>query len=240
MAVHEAAHEAGDFGAGLQTLGHFRAAQIQVAVFQARFFAVDLIGVQRQRLGAVDDLQRVGEHFHFAGSHIFIDLAVRTRTHGADDLDAELIAQVVGLVERHFLVRIEEHLHDAFAVAHINKDQAAEIATTIDPTTQSDFLAHVGQIQLPAIFSTHTLSFYTADAAPGYCAPVARLLSDKFYLLPGLKSVAYQPVPLSWKPEDEINLVNAGCPHAGQSASGASENFCNFSNRWLQAPHAYS
>lgn len=56
------------------------------------------------------------------------------------------------------------------AVAHINKDQAAEIATTIDPTTQSDFLAHVGQIQLPAIFSTHTLSFYTADAAPGYCA----------------------------------------------------------------------
>ena len=210
-----------------------------VAVFQARFFAVDLVGVQRQRLGAVDDFQRVGEHFHFAGGHIFIDLAVRTRTHGADDLDAELIAQVVGLVERHFLVRIEEHLHDAFAVAHINKDQAAEIATTIDPTTQSDFSPTWDRFNCPQ-YSVRIRYPYTADAAPGYCAPVARLLSDKFYLLPGLKSVAYQPVPLSWKPEDEINLVNAGCPHAGQSASGASEKFCNFSNRWLQAPHAYS
>lgn len=154
----------------------------------------------------------MGEHFHFAGGHIFIDLAVRTRTHGADDLDAELIAQVVGLVERHFLVRIEEHLHDAFAVAHINKDQAAEIATTIDPTTQSDFLAHVGQIQLPAIFSTHTLSFYTADAAPGYCAPVARLLSDKFYLLPGLKSVAYQPVSLKLETGGRDQLGQRGLP----------------------------
>ncbi|MNL55787.1 hypothetical protein D3C87_1792220 [compost metagenome] len=108
----------------------------------------------------------MGEHFHFTGRHIFIDLAVRTGTHGADDLDAEFIAQVVRLVERGLLVRIEEHLHDAFAVAHINKDQAAQIATTVDPTTQSDFLAHVRQIQLPAIFSTHTLSFWLKPMPP--------------------------------------------------------------------------
>ncbi|AML58299.1 hypothetical protein AXX16_2600 [Serratia rubidaea] len=87
----------------------------------------------------------------------------------------------------------------------------------------------MGQIQLPAIFSTHTLSFYSADAAPDVL-PWAPLLSDEL-LLPGLKSVAYQPVPFSWNPAAEINFVNAGCPHAGQSVNGASENFCNFSNR---------
>ena len=49
MVIHKAAHKAGDFRAGFQTLRHFRTTQVEVAVFQTRFFGVDVIGVQRQR-----------------------------------------------------------------------------------------------------------------------------------------------------------------------------------------------
>ena len=49
MVVHKAAHKAGNFRAGFQTLRHFRTTQVEVAVFQTRFFGVDVIGVQRQR-----------------------------------------------------------------------------------------------------------------------------------------------------------------------------------------------
>ncbi len=37
-----------------------------------------------------------------------------------------------------------------------------------------------------------------------------------------LKSVSYQPVPLSLKDEAETNFVSAGLPHSGQSFNGSS------------------
>src|SRR5215831_21374426 len=55
-----------------------------------------------------------------------------------------------------------------------------------------------------------------------------------------LKSVAYQPLPLSWNPTAEISLLNEGLWHCGQSDSGASESFCSTSSSWPQAPHRYS
>ncbi len=93
MIVHEAAHEAGDFGAGFQALSHFRTTQVKIAVFQARFFGVDVVGVQRQRFRAVDDGQVRRQHFDFAGGHLAVNVALFTRAHGAGDLDAELITQ---------------------------------------------------------------------------------------------------------------------------------------------------
>lgn len=55
-----------------------------------------------------------------------------------------------------------KHLHDAFAVAHINKDKATKITTTVDPTTQSHLLPYVGQTELSAIFCTHEISLNLA------------------------------------------------------------------------------
>src|SRR5690554_6629071 len=54
--------------------------------------------------------------------------------------------------------------------------------------------------------------------------------SARFLRLEVLKSVSYQPPPLSRKPAAEIFLTSAGCAHAGQSTKGASLNFCNASN----------
>jgi hypothetical protein len=54
---------------------------------------------------------------------------------------------------------------------------------------------------------------------------------------PPLKSVAYQPDPLSWKPAAVSCLLNVALPQAGQSVSGASEIFCRTSLAWPQDPH---
>jgi len=45
-------------------------------------------------------------------------------------------------------------------------------------------------------------------------------------LLPPLKSVSYQPPPLSWKPAAVNCFLKLGLPQAGQSESRGSEIFC--------------
>jgi hypothetical protein len=52
-----------------------------------------------------------------------------------------------------------------------------------------------------------------------------------------LKSVAYQPEPLSWKPAAVSCLLNVAAPQAGHSVSGASEIFCRTSLAWPQDSH---
>src|SRR5471030_211587 len=95
------------------------------------------------------------EHFNFTGRHLFIKLAFRTRTHGAGNLDTELVTQFRSQLVSVALVRIEENLNDAFTVTHIDENQTAQITTTINPATQRHFLAHVGRIQFSTIYSTH-------------------------------------------------------------------------------------
>ncbi len=55
VVIHKTAHQAGDFSAGFQALSHFRATQVEVAVFQTRFFGVDVVRVKRQNICAIDD-----------------------------------------------------------------------------------------------------------------------------------------------------------------------------------------
>jgi hypothetical protein len=54
---------------------------------------------------------------------------------------------------------------------------------------------------------------------------------------PPLKSVAYQPEPLSWKPAAVSCLVKVAAWQAGQSVSKSSEIFCKTSLAWPQALH---
>ena len=96
VVVHKTAHQAGNFCTGFQALSHFRATQIKIAVFQTRFFGVDVVRVKRQNVCAVDDGQRGRQHFDFAGRHIAVDIFFVTRTHGARYLNAELITQFRG------------------------------------------------------------------------------------------------------------------------------------------------
>ena len=94
MLIHITAHKAGNTGTGFQGSRHFRTTQIQITVFQALFFGVGLVEIQRQRLCAVDDFQAMCEHFDFAGCHVFIDLAFRTGTHHTGHTNTEFITQL--------------------------------------------------------------------------------------------------------------------------------------------------
>jgi hypothetical protein len=58
-------------------------------------------------------------------------------------------------------------------------------------------------------------------------APVAAVLVAA--APPPLKSVAYQPEPLSWKPAAVSCLPKLSAPQAGQVVSGASDSFCSTS-----------
>ena len=55
-----------------------------------------------------------------------------------------------------------------------------------------------------------------------------------------LKSVAYQPEPLSWNPAAVTCFLNVAFPQVGQSCKGASEIFCNTSLENPQDSHLYA
>lgn len=58
--------------------------------------------------------------------------------------------------------------------------------------------------------------------------------------LPPLKSVTYQPEPLSWKPAAVTCFLNVALPQVGQSCKGVSEIFCNTSLENPQDSHLYA
>ena len=91
-----------------------------------------------------------------------------------------------------------------------------------------------------------TAVFVTAMASQSAAAQALPPLSQAAagaaaaLLVPPLKSVAYQPVPLSWKPGAVNCLEKAAAPQAGQSVNGASDIFWSTSLAWPQAPHLYA
>jgi hypothetical protein len=55
-----------------------------------------------------------------------------------------------------------------------------------------------------------------------------------------LKSVAYQPLPFSWKPAAVTIFEKLGLPHWVQTVTGASPTFCRNSCWWPHSPQRYS
>ena len=46
--------------------------------------------------------------------------------------------------------RVHHHLHDAVAIAKVNKDEAAVVATTVDPTGETDATLSITRAQRAA------------------------------------------------------------------------------------------
>jgi len=83
-----------------------------------------------------------------------------------------------------------------------------------------------------------------SDLASAFASPPFAFASP-FALAAGLvpellKSVAYQPLPLSWKPAAETSLLKRALPQTGQSVSGESESFCKASSLCPQSLQRYS
>src|SRR5450432_3280445 len=96
-----------------------------------------------------------------------------------------------------------------------------------------------GLLSPPAACAAGLASLFSLDVAvPSPLAPlVAPSLPDSaFGLSTGfapefLKSVAYQPLPLSWNPTAEMSLTRLSLPHDGQTSMGESASRCNASRR---------
>jgi len=85
---------------------------------------------------------------------------------------------------------------------------------------------------LLALCVVEALSVAMADAAAPVAGAGAAVPPE-----PPLKSVTYQPEPLSWKPAAVSCLEKVGLPHSGQSVNGSSAILCKTSLAWPQDPH---
>ena len=78
-----------------------------------------------------------------------------TLAHQAAHLDHELVTQLLGLVELGLVVRVEYHLQEAFAVAHVHEYDAAMVAAAMDPAGNRNLLTDQLFVDLAAIVRTH-------------------------------------------------------------------------------------
>ena len=144
-------------GACPQLALHLGAAQVEVAVLQADVLARVLVVVERQRLGLVQQLDRLGHHFHLAGP----DLVVHRlpATHRAGDAQAVFVAHCHRCGQHASVTlavcRFGDDLHDTFMVAQVDKHDLAHIAGDIGPAAQGDGLADQRLVDQAAEMGTH-------------------------------------------------------------------------------------
>jgi hypothetical protein len=124
-----------------QALPHLLAAQIDVAEAQAHFLADVLVQLKRQRLGAVQNLERAAHELDLAGLQIRIDGSRRTGPDHAGDLEYVFIAHPLRLGEDIRGVRIEDDLQQPLAVAQVDENDAAMVAAAMGPAGDGDDLA---------------------------------------------------------------------------------------------------
>ena len=135
-----------------QVLLRARAAQVEIAIAQARLFARGhfVLDHEWRRLRRVQDAQLAGHDFDFAGGEIGIRLL--PLHHAACDGYNEFRAQLLGAgVRGGLLLLVENNLRQARAVAQVDEDQVAEIAPPMDPAHQDDFFAGVGGAKIAAV-----------------------------------------------------------------------------------------
>ncbi len=99
--------------------------------------------------------ERLSENLHPAGHHVRVHGALRALAHAALDQEHELVAHLLGDLERLSGVGVEYHLHKAFAVAQIDEDHPAVIAAPMHPAAQADRAAQQVLGHLTAIVASH-------------------------------------------------------------------------------------
>ena len=151
--VQPAAQRLHQADAGAHHLLHLGAAQIEVAISEAGFLACVLVGVERQRLGLVHDLDRGRHDLDLAGFDFLVHRMARA--HGASDAQAIFVAQAAGDFEQFDLVAFHQHLDDALMVAEIDEHLMTLDAGGVDPAANRDGLADQRLVDEAAEVGTH-------------------------------------------------------------------------------------
>ncbi len=156
VAIEKAAQDRGHPGAQPQVVLHGRAAQIDVAVAQARLVLhVFLVELERRRERSVEDLHRPGQDLDLAGGEIPVYRALRPVPDPAGDAQHVFVAHRACGVEGRRVIRIAHDLHQALAVAQIDEDHAAVIAPPVHPAAERHVPVDQRGIQLAAIMAAH-------------------------------------------------------------------------------------
>ena len=100
----------------------------------------------------------MAENFDAAGDERFVLRAFRTGAHDADDPETEFVAALVGRGEDFGTVRVADDLNDALAVAKVDEDHAAVVATTMSPAEKSHGLTDEGFINQARVYGSHISS----------------------------------------------------------------------------------
>ena len=130
----------------------FRAAQVDIAKTEARFFGGGDFVFDRKRrcLGVVQDVEFGGDDFDLAGADFRIGLLA------SDDFpfdgDDEFAAGLLGLGVRLGLgFFVKDHLDDSAAVADVEEQQIAEVATFGDPAEHDSIVVRVLGAEMAAV-----------------------------------------------------------------------------------------
>src|SRR5207248_2170199 len=128
-----------------QIARELRPAQIVIAIGQAQIFVVNL-GVHRkwQIIRAIQNSQLSGNQFDVASGKFRIFRSRNARRDFAENLNHVFAPQSVSFFgQRGIFLGTENDLRQAFAVAQIDKNDAAVIARNMDPTGKSGVLTDV-------------------------------------------------------------------------------------------------
>ena len=92
------------------------------------------------------------EHLDLAGHEVRVDRAFRARRARCPvTRDAELVAQRLRGGEGRGAIGIADDLHEAFAVAQVDEDDAAVVAAAMDPAGQRDGLVEIAAVDAAAV-----------------------------------------------------------------------------------------
>ena len=156
--VQEIADGVGHLGTEAQTLGHFRAAQIDITVAQTHVLAHIGVFIQQEGrcLGGVENVQLLAQYLDAARAHVSIGRTGRTQTHNTGHLQHELAAN--GFCQRKALfgIRVEHHLGDTLHITQVDENHAPVVPAAVGPSTQDNFLPFVLFVQFSAIVTAHS------------------------------------------------------------------------------------
>ena len=103
---------------------HSRAAQVQVAVFEAQALVDVVVGVYRERrhLRTIEHFQAIDADLDVAGGQPRVLGSGRPLANAAADADDVFVTQLLGIGEAG-LLRVEHDLRDAVTIAQIHEDR---------------------------------------------------------------------------------------------------------------------
>jgi hypothetical protein len=141
---------------------HLGPAQVHVAKSKTDIFASFriLIQLERRRLCLIEDFERTSQDLDLTRRHVGVDGTFRPRPHASLGQKNKLIAHAIRGTKALFGIRVIYDLHDTRAIAYIEKDDPAMVASSVNPTTDLDFFTYVSGIQLTAVVATHGNPFF--------------------------------------------------------------------------------